>query len=101
MHVSSVYGNAERLEKVVPELRKALPGLGAVIGCSTAGVVGMKGKGHSVEVRGFARCMRIALSSQGAIFSDGVMHGFSCFGCRCLLSESLKMSFQPGIILSC
>lgn len=51
LHVSSIYGNTERLETVVPELRKALPGLGAVIGCSTAGVVGTKSKGRCIEVR--------------------------------------------------
>lgn len=50
VHVSSIYGNAERLEKVVPELRKILPGLGVVIGCSSAGVVGMKSRGRPVEV---------------------------------------------------
>lgn len=50
IHVSSIYGNAERLEMVVPELRKAVPGLGAVVGCSSAGAVGMQSTGGVVEV---------------------------------------------------
>lgn len=50
LHVSSIYGNAERLENVVPELRKVLPGLSAVVGCSSAGAIGMQGKGRVVEV---------------------------------------------------
>lgn len=48
--MSSIYGNAERLENVVPELRKVLPGLSAVVGCSSAGAIGMQGKERVVEV---------------------------------------------------
>lgn len=50
VHVSSIYGNAERLEDVVPELRKVVPGLSAVVGCSSAGAIGMQSKGRVVEV---------------------------------------------------
>lgn len=50
VHVSSIYGNAERLEDVVPELRKVVPGLSAVVGCSSAGTIGMQSKGRVVEV---------------------------------------------------
>lgn len=50
VHVSSIYGNAERLESVVPELRKAVPGLSAVVGCTSAGAIGMQSKGRVVEV---------------------------------------------------
>ena len=49
--MSSIYGNAERLENVVPELRKVVPGLTAVVGCSSAGAIGMQNKGRVVEVR--------------------------------------------------
>lgn len=52
IHVSSIYGNAERLENVVPELRKAVPGLSAVVGCTSAGAIGMQTKGRVVEVGG-------------------------------------------------
>lgn len=48
--MSSIYGNAERLENVVPELRKVVPGLSAVVGCSSAGAIGMQSKGRVVEV---------------------------------------------------
>lgn len=51
LHVSSIYGNAERLESVVPELRKVVPGLSAVVGCSSAGAIGMQSKSRVVEVR--------------------------------------------------
>ena len=50
LHVSSIYGNAERLETVVPELRKVVPALGVVVGCSSAGVIGMRGVGRALEV---------------------------------------------------
>lgn len=48
--MSSIYGNAERLEDVVPELRKVVPGLSAVVGCSSAGAIGMQSKRRVVEV---------------------------------------------------
>lgn len=50
LHVSSIYGNAERLEMVVPELRKVVPGLSTVVGCSSAGAIGMRETGRAVEV---------------------------------------------------
>lgn len=49
--MSSIYGNAERLENVVPELRKVVPGLTAVVGCSSGGAIGMQSKARVVEVR--------------------------------------------------
>lgn len=52
LHVSSIYSNAEKLETVVPELRKVVPGLSAVVGCSSAGAIGTQGKGRVVEVGG-------------------------------------------------
>lgn len=36
---------------MVPELRKVVPGLTAVVGCSSAGAMGMQSKGRVVEVR--------------------------------------------------
>ncbi|CAM9539265.1 unnamed protein product, partial [Choristocarpus tenellus] len=62
VHVSSIYGNAERLQSVVPALRRALPGLGAVVGCSAAGVVGMKGKRKPAEVENQV-CFGLSLAS--------------------------------------
>lgn len=50
LHVSSVYGNTDRLEMVVPELKKVVPGLSTVVGCSSAGAIGMRGAGRAVEV---------------------------------------------------
>lgn len=71
IHVSSVYGNAERLTSVIPTLREALPQLGAVVGCSCAGVLGMKGK-RAVEVRD--RCEECQTAVLGLIHTQ-----FKCF----------------------
>ncbi|CAM9123692.1 unnamed protein product [Ectocarpus sp. 4 AP-2014] len=62
IHVSSIYGNAERLENVVPELKKVLPGLSAVVGCSSAGAVGMQGKGRVVEIENRS-CLGLTLAT--------------------------------------
>lgn len=62
VHVSSIYGNAERLENVVPELRKVVPGLGAVVGSSSAGVIGIQSKGRVVEVRQCVGAMAVHVS---------------------------------------
>ncbi|CAN0399608.1 unnamed protein product [Ectocarpus sp. 12 AP-2014] len=62
IHVSSIYGNAERLENVVPELRKVLPGLSAVVGCSSAGAIGMQGKGRVVEIENRS-CLGLTLAT--------------------------------------
>ncbi|CAM9671001.1 unnamed protein product, partial [Laminaria digitata] len=62
IHVSSIYGNAERLETVVPELRKVVPGLESVVGCSSAGAVGMQGKDRAVEIEN-RTCFGLTLAS--------------------------------------
>ncbi|CAM9321707.1 unnamed protein product, partial [Ascophyllum nodosum] len=62
LHVSSIYGNAERLETVVPELRKVVPALGVVVGCSSAGVIGMRGVGRALELENKA-CLGLTLAT--------------------------------------
>eukprot|EP00904_Undaria_pinnatifida_P010455 jgi/Undpi1/653/HiC_scaffold_10.g04117.m1 len=62
IHVSSIYGNAEKLETVVPELRKVVPGLDAVVGCSSAGAVGMQSKDRAVEIEN-RTCFGLTLAS--------------------------------------
>ncbi|CAM9106885.1 unnamed protein product [Discosporangium mesarthrocarpum] len=62
VHISSIYGNSERLEKVVPTLRKSIPGLGAVVGCCAAGVVGMRESGRPIEIEN-RPCFGLCLAS--------------------------------------
>ncbi|CAM9359691.1 unnamed protein product, partial [Chrysoparadoxa australica] len=49
VHISSIYMNAGPLSAVVDHVRAALPGVKAVLGCTSTGVVGMKG-GRPVEI---------------------------------------------------
>eukprot|EP00752_Nemacystus_decipiens_P001480 g1455.t1 len=62
LHVSSIYGNAERLENVVPELRKVVPGLTAVVGCSSAGAIGMQSTARVVEIENRS-CLGLTLAT--------------------------------------